>query len=56
MTLTTSYLNDLVLLGLINLASQTAARECIVDDKLVGLEAWLFEKLWTCKYTATHTH
>ena len=55
MTLTTSYLNNLVLLGLINLAGQAAARESVVDDKLVGLEAGLFEEFWTFKYKATHT-
>jgi hypothetical protein len=53
MTLTTSYLNNLVLLGLINLAGQAAARESVVDDKLVGLEAGLFEEFWTFKYKAT---
>jgi len=41
------YLYHLVFLCLVDLSSQAAARESIMNDKFVGLEAWFFEELWT---------
>lgn len=38
-------LNYLVLLCLVDLSSQAAARESVVNDEFVGLEAWFFEEL-----------
>lgn len=49
------YLNYLVFLGLVDLSSEAAARESVVDDEFVGLEAWFFEELWTCKYKHRYT-
>lgn len=37
-----SHLNDLVFLRFVDLSCQTAARDGIVDNELVGFEAWLF--------------
>ena len=41
------YLHDLVLLRLVDLPCEAAARQGVVDDELVGLEARLFEQFGT---------
>lgn len=43
----TIYLDYLVLLRLIDLASKTAARERVVDDEFVGFEARFFKEFRT---------
>ena len=44
------YLNYLVFLCLVDLSRQAAARQSVVNDELVGLEARFFEKLRTWKH------
>jgi hypothetical protein len=68
-TVRTSHLHHLVLLSLVDFPSQTAARQSVVDDELIGLEARLLEQFgpWethtgtharphTHRRTHTHTH
>lgn len=44
-----AYLYNLVFLWFIDLASQAAASDSIMNDELVGLKAWLLVQLWSCK-------
>lgn len=48
-----AYLNYLVFLCLVDLSSEAAARESVMNDEFVGFEAWFFEEFWTCKYKQT---
>ena len=41
------YLEDLVLLGLVDFAGQAAVSDGVVDDRLVGLGAGLLEQFGT---------
>lgn len=41
-----SHLSDFVFLWFVDLACQTAVCDSIVDNKLVGFEAWLFIQFW----------
>lgn len=43
-----NYLNDLVFLSLVDFPGEAAARQSVVDDEFVGLEARFFEKFGTC--------
>lgn len=43
------HLNYPVFLQLVDLPSQAASRQSVVNDELIGLEAGLFKELWTCK-------
>lgn len=43
-------LDYLVLLCLVDLPSEAAARQSVVDDEFVGLEAWFLEEFWTCVF------
>lgn len=44
-----AYLYNLVFLWFIDLASQAAAGDSIMDDELVRLKARLLVQLWSCK-------
>lgn len=44
----TAYLYNLVFLGFVDLASQAAAGDGVMDNELVGLKTWLLVQLWTC--------
>lgn len=43
-----AYLDNLVFLWFIDLASQAAASDSVMDDELVGLKARLLVQLWSC--------
>lgn len=44
------FLYNLVFLWFIDLASQAAASNGIMDDELIGLKARLFVQLWSCVF------
>lgn len=44
-----AYLYNLVFLGFVDLASQAAAGDGVMDNELVGLKTWLLVQLRTCR-------
>lgn len=49
------YLQNLVLLSLIDFTSQTAVSQSILDDMFVRLGTGLFVQFWTCEKNKEYT-